>query len=239
MIANITNYFTNLNSAGQALFIVGVLLVITFIILLVIVLKPEKNKVKKIYGESAITDRENIFEEKMKDIDNIGIDDINIENDKTRNLKNIVDELKHLESKNAPTVMDKIEAYEDEQEDTAIISVEELFKANNQPSYSSNSYANNNLENTQVFEREFLNKPLVQANEEQVHFAKEEIKEELPDYLKMEEVKPIVQEREVIVEEKKIEPRREIFSSVFAEPQSGDQSNEVFLQNLKEFRNNL
>ena len=62
---------------------------------------------------------------------------------------------------------------------------------------------------------------------------------ELPDYLKMEEVKPIVQEREVIVEEKKIEPRREIFSSVFAEPQSGDQSNEVFLQNLKEFRNNL
>lgn len=239
MIANITNYFTNLNSAGQALFIVGVLLVITFIILLVTVLKPEKNKVKKIYGESAITDRENIFEEKMKDIDNIGIDDINIENDKTRNLKNIVDELKHLESKNAPTVMDKIEAYEDEQEDTAIISVEELFKANNQPSYSSNSYANNNLENTQVFEREFLNKPLVQAKEEQVHFVKEEIKEELPDYLKREEVKPIVQEREVIVEEKKIEPRREIFSSVFAEPQSGDQSNEVFLQNLKEFRNNL
>ena len=68
MIANITNYFTNLNDAGRALFIVGVLLVITFIILLIVVLKPEKNKVKKIYGESEVTDRENAFEEKMKDI---------------------------------------------------------------------------------------------------------------------------------------------------------------------------
>jgi hypothetical protein len=30
MLANITNYFSNLNSAGQALFIVGVLLIVTF-----------------------------------------------------------------------------------------------------------------------------------------------------------------------------------------------------------------
>ena len=57
MIANITNYFTNLNNAGQALFVVGVLLVITFIILLIVVLKPEKNTVKKIYGESEITQK--------------------------------------------------------------------------------------------------------------------------------------------------------------------------------------
>lgn len=264
MIANITNYFANLNSAGQALFIVGVLLVITFIALLITVFKPEKNKVKKIYGESAITDRENIFEEKMKDIDNIGIDDINIENDKTRNLKNIVDELKHLESKAAPTMLEKIEAYEDEQEDTAIISVEELFKANNagdyvnsynnysnsnstsnnysNNSYRGNNYANDNLDNTQVFQRDFVVNNIV-------HEPKNEIEtshKEFDVYNRVDEVNtpvissiPVKEEVKEIVEEKKYEPRREVFSSVFAESQSDDQSNEMFLKNLKEFRNNL
>lgn len=131
MISNILNYFTSLNSAGQALFIIGVLLVITFIVLLVIVFKPEKNKIKKIYGESAATDKEYDFEEKMKNIDNIDVNDINIENDKTRNLKSIVDELKNIENKSNYNVpKDRIEMYEDEQEDTAIISIEELLKSN-------------------------------------------------------------------------------------------------------------
>ena len=130
MIAWITNYFANLNDAGRALFIVGVLLVITFIILLIIVFKPEKNDIKKVYGESPESDRENAFEEKMKDIDNVNENDINIDNDKTRNLKNIVDELKHIEDKSGTSVVDKIDEYEDEQEDTAIISVEELLKSN-------------------------------------------------------------------------------------------------------------
>ena len=131
MISNILNYITSLNSAGQALFIIGVLLVITFIVLLVIVFKPEKNKIKKIYGESAATDKEYDFEEKMKNIDNIDVNDINIENDKTRNLKSIVDELKNIENKSNYNVpKDRIEMYEDEQEDTAIISIEELLKSN-------------------------------------------------------------------------------------------------------------
>ncbi len=68
MFGDISNYFSSLNNAGQALFIVGSLLIITFIILLIIVLKPER-KPKKIYGESVQTDRENQFEEKMKNID--------------------------------------------------------------------------------------------------------------------------------------------------------------------------
>ena len=47
MIKGILNYFSSLNTAGQALFVVGVLLIITFIVLLIIVLKPEKNKINK------------------------------------------------------------------------------------------------------------------------------------------------------------------------------------------------
>lgn len=224
MIANITNYFTNLNNAGQALFIVGVLLIITFIVLLVVVFKPDRNKVKKIYGESPITDSERILEEKMKDIDNISINDINIENDRTRNLKSIVDELKHIETKTTPTVMERIEAYEDEQEDTAIISVEELLKSNKPVTYE-----RRNLEATQVY-----NKPLI----------KPEVKPEkkiIEDDFYMEDVSEDTRKMPKIVEEKKYTPRREIFSSVYAEPSQtkNDDNNEAFLNSLKEFRSNL
>ncbi len=224
MIANITNYFTNLNNAGQALFIVGVLLIITFIVLLVVVFKPDRNKVKKIYGESPITDSERILEEKMKDIDNISINDINIENDRTRNLKSIVDELKQIETKTTPTVMDRIEAYEDEQEDTAIISVEELLRSNKPVTYEKR-----NLDATQVY-----NKPLV----------KPEVKPEkkmIEDDFYMEDVSEDTRKMPKIVEEKKYTPRREIFSSVYAEPTQAknDDNNEAFLNSLKEFRSNL
>lgn len=131
MVENVLNYFKGLNSMGQALFIVGILLILTFIVLLVTVLKPEKkSKVKKVYGESAITDKESAFEEKMKDINNIMETDINIENDKTKNLKAIVDQLKELESKNNNR-MTEIQKYEAEQENTAVISVKELLKINN------------------------------------------------------------------------------------------------------------
>ena len=133
MINNIINYFESLNGVGQALFIVGVLLVITFIALLIVVLKPEP-KSKKVYGENSYTHSEAELEEKLKDIDNITDDDINIDNDKTRNLKNIVDELKSVENKNT-TLEEMIERYEDEQENTAIISVEELLKKNKPFSY--------------------------------------------------------------------------------------------------------
>ena len=133
MINNIINYFESLNGVGQELFIVGVLLVITFIVLLIVVLKPEP-KSKKVYGENSYTHSEAELEEKLKDIDNITDDDININNDKTRNLKSIVDELKSVENKNT-TLEEMIERYEDEQENTAIISVEELLKKNKPFSY--------------------------------------------------------------------------------------------------------
>lgn len=219
MLANITNYFSNLNSAGQALFIVGVLLIVTFIVLLIVVLKPEKNKVKKIYGENAFTDRENVFEEKMKDIDNIGLDDINLENDRTRNLKNIVDELKMVEAKTAPTMMERIEAYEDEQEDTAIISVGELLKQRN-VFYSEKS----SVEKTQVY-----SKPLIEDNKKKDEdLFMEDISHELTGQIK-------------VVEEKKYTPRREIFSSVYTETSEvkSDENNEAFLNSLKQFRSNL
>ena len=195
MIANISNYFTNLNNAGQALFIVGVLLVITFIILLIVVLKPEKNDVKKIYGESIETDKENIFEEKMKNIDDIDESDINIENDRTRNLKSIVDELKHVEPKNTMSIMEQIEKYEDEQEDTAIISVEELLKAS---------------------------KAMYPKEEEVVNKKVEDDDFDIIDEEDTKEIKIIgtLDEINKRKEENKYTPRREVFSSVYSEPKN-------------------
>ena len=195
MIANFSNYFTNLNNAGQALFIVGVLLVITFIILLIVVLKPEKNDVKKIYGESIETDEENIFEEKMKNIDDIDENDINIENDRTRNLKSIVDELKHVEPKNTMSIMEQIEKYEDEQEDTAIISVEELLKA------SKAMYPK---------EEKVVNK---QVEDDDFDIIDEEDTKEIKIIGTLDEIN----KRK---EENKYTPRREVFSSVYSEPKN-------------------
>lgn len=127
MVEKISNYFMGLNIAGQALFVVGVLLILTFLILLVIVLKPSKNRVKKVYGESVLADKESTFEEKMRHIDTISEDDLNMEDAKTRNLKAIVDQLKELEEKNNGR-LNEIEKYEAEQENSAIISVEELLR---------------------------------------------------------------------------------------------------------------
>lgn len=219
MITNIINYFLNLNGAGQALFIVGILLIITFVVLLIVVFKPDKNKVKKIYGESPITDNENIFEEKMKDIDNIGIDDINLENDRTRNLKSIVDELKHVESKSSLSMMERIEMYEDEQEDTAIISVEELLK-NNKPF----TYEKRSVEETKAYTKPLINETKEKISDDDLFM--EDISHELTQPIKK-------------IEEK-AQPRREIFSSVFADSSNDmNDNNEAFLNSLKQFRNNL
>lgn len=217
MIGNISNYFYNLNNAGQALFIVGVLLIVTFIILLIVVFKPEK-KPKKIYGENPLTDRENQVLEKLKDINNISMDDINLDNTKTKDLKTIVDELKGLESKENEQ-MDIIQRYEDEQEDTAVISVNELLKA-----------------------RESYNMSRPEIKKESVH---EKIEEDL--VIGEPITKTVIKEESIEVEkpiEKKFIPSPEIFSSVFASntrPKEKEEpnNNETFLNTLKEFRNNL
>lgn len=215
MFNNIINYFTSLNAMGQALFIVGTLLVITFIILMIVVLKPEK-KPNKIYGESRFTDIENQFEEKMKDINNISLNDINLDNDKTKNLKSIVDELKELETKSNST-LNEIERYELEQENTAIISVNELLKTTRSYDVSNDEISNIRKE-TMIKEEYTYNNP-----------------------------KPVVTETMIKTEEKETVPisntasRQEVFSSVFSneEENSTDEDKEKFLNSLKEFRNNL
>lgn len=212
MFSNISDYFSSLNNAGQALFIVGGLLVITFIILLIIVLKPEK-KPKKIYGESIHTDRENQFEEKMKNIDSINEKDINIDNDKTRNLKHIVDELKQGESRVNKSI-DMMDVYENEQEDTAVISVNELLK---------NNYSKSETVNT-VKEELLFDEP----KEPEI----ENIPKPLTSNPVYEKPKKFVKSQEVFSSVFLNNTRPEV-----EKEETSD--NEKFLNTLKEFRNNL
>lgn len=217
MFDSIINYFTSLNAMGQALFIVGTLLVITFVILLIVVLKPEK-KPNKIYGENRLTDIENQFEEKMKDINNISLNDINLDNDKTKNLKTIVDELRELETRSS-SALNEIEKYELEQENTAIISVNELLKATRSFDVTNNEITNIRRETT--------------VREEYLYNDSKPIENETR----------IVEEKQVreTVPASNTVPRQEVFSSVFAntEENSSEEDKEKFLNSLKEFRNNL
>lgn len=239
MFSNISNYFSSLNSAGQALFVVGVLLIITFIIFLFVVLKPEK-KSKKIYGENPLCDKENQVLEKLKDIDNLTEHDINLENDKTKNLKTIVDELKGFDTKN-PEVMDVIEKYEDEQENTAVISVNELLKAT-EKSREKEDYYKEPVVTEEIAKKsnetidEFLfNEPTINIEK------KNEISFNAP-------IKPPEPIKKSTAYENKYTPSKEIFSSVFsdnnrpldkAKEEIVNNDNEKFLNSLKEFRNNL
>lgn len=269
MLDNIINYFTNLNTTGQALFIVGVLLVITFIILLIIVLKPDKNKIKKVYSENSKIDSENTFEAKLKDINNICDKDINIENDRTRNLKNIVDQLKDLEAKSNGK-MNEIKKYEMEQENTAIISVQELL--NNLPKDDFEMFDVEEQTSAkpepvvepprpvQVEEPKVYNKEYNNVNEYR-NIVREE---NIPQQYRTVGVENRVQQQNVNKNPTNIpepqynvsqnnaneqyRPKQEVFSPIYRdranmEEHNGNNdanaNNEQFLNSLKEFRNNL
>lgn len=106
MLMNFSSFYTQLNDIGKLVFIIVLLLFLILIILIIIMLfQKDDNKYKLIYEDDIIKDN-----------------DIDEENEKTRNLKNIVDELNKAK-------IDKTDLYEDEQEKTAIISYQELLKA--------------------------------------------------------------------------------------------------------------
>ena len=233
MISNIIDYFVGLNRFGQALFVVGSLLVLTFIILLITILKPEKNKMKKVYSENALVDKENTFEEKMRNIDSINETDINLENDKTKNLKVIVDQLKELEEKNNGR-LDEIQKYEAEQEDTAIISVEELMKkAMHQESKKQ--------EDIEILD--FDEKPTPVAVEQKIEEVQVINQDRVISQTSYQETKTYAEEK--VEEPQRYTPKQEVFSSVFgtnnrpANTNTNNPDNETFLNSLKEFRNNL
>lgn len=133
ILMNFTSFYTQLNEIGKLVFIIVLLLFLILIILIVIMIfQKDDSKYKIIYEDDVAKDN--------------GIDE---ENEKTKNLKNIVNELNKAK-------VDRTDLYEDEQEKTAIISYQELLKAAQEERVddekkpeilSSNEVSQNNVEN--------------------------------------------------------------------------------------------
>lgn len=109
VLMSISNFYTQLNDIGRLVFIIVLLLFLILIILIVIMMFQKDDKKYTL-----------VFDD--KDINDIKDGDIDENNEKTKNLKYIVDELNKAR-------VDKTDLYEDEQEKTAIISYQELLKA--------------------------------------------------------------------------------------------------------------
>lgn len=117
---NFTSFYSQLNEVGKLVFLVAVLLFFILIILIIIMMLQKTiadRQLKLIYEDEKDLDD-------FKNIENLDIRKIDINNEKTVDLRNIVDELKkHPQAENISDI------YEDEQEKTAIISYQELLKA--------------------------------------------------------------------------------------------------------------
>lgn len=116
---NFNNFYNKLNEAGQLIFWIVVILVVILFILLIIVLQ-QKSISKKLVNEYAPK-----MEPKQTDLDTETLD-IDLENEKTRNLKEITDKLQAvIDSKAIP-----LTSFEEDQEENSIISYKELMRAN-------------------------------------------------------------------------------------------------------------
>lgn len=115
---NFNNFYNKLNEAGQLIFWIVVILVVILFILLIIVLQ-QKSISKKLVNEYAPK-----MEPKQTNVDAETLD-IDLENEKTRNLKEITDKLQAvIDSKAIP-----LTSFEEDQEENSIISYKELMRA--------------------------------------------------------------------------------------------------------------
>ena len=122
LVSNFSNFYNNLNDIGKLVFFITIILFLILIILIIIMLFQKKISDKQL---SLVYEDERKLDN-IEKIEDIKDSDIDIENEKTRDLKNIVDELQKITQKGSVS-----DIYEDEQEKTAVISYKELLKAAN------------------------------------------------------------------------------------------------------------
>lgn len=125
-LLSFSSFYDRLNEVGKLVFYVVLLLFLILIVLIVMATLQNstkeaiKNKKIKILRE----DESKLEEIKKYNQMNVAVDE---NNEKTKDLKKIVDEIKKV---TYDVKEDSIEHYEDEQEKTAVISYEELINDN-------------------------------------------------------------------------------------------------------------
>lgn len=126
---NFSSFYDRLNDVGKLVFYVVLLLFLILIVLILIAILQnnaiETIKQKKI--RILREDEKKLEEIKKQNNSNIEIS-IDETNEKTRDLKKIVDQIKMV---TGDTKQDVTDIYEDEQERNAVISYKELIKGNN------------------------------------------------------------------------------------------------------------
>lgn len=122
---NFSSFYDRLNDVGRLVFYI-VLLLFFILIVLIIMAILQNNTVETLKQKriQALKEDERKLEEIKKSTNKIDIP-IDENNEKTRDLKKIVDQIKQVTS---DVKQDLTDMYEDEQEKTAVISYDELIK---------------------------------------------------------------------------------------------------------------
>jgi biopolymer transport protein ExbD len=123
LITSFNTFYRDLNDVGKLVFFIAIILLLILIVLIIIMFIQKTMAVRQI---KLLQKNEKNLELK-KDIETVDTTDIDLKNEKTRDLRNIVEELKRVSEEKKDTT----DLYEDEQEKTAIISYKELLKAAN------------------------------------------------------------------------------------------------------------
>lgn len=126
-VLNFSSFYDRLNEVGKLVFYVVLLLFLILIVLIVMAVLQNSTK-EAIQNKQIRLLKED--EKKLEELKKSNKVDITIDetNEKTKDLKKIVEEIKKV---TYDVKEDVTEIYEDEQEKTAVISYEELIKGNN------------------------------------------------------------------------------------------------------------
>lgn len=127
-ILNFSSFYERLNDVGKLVFYVVLLLFLILIVLIVMaILQNTINETVKQKRIRILREDERKLEDLKKQDTKIDIA-IDENNEKTKDLKKIVDQIKMV---TGDTKQDITDIYEDEQERSAVISYSELIKSNN------------------------------------------------------------------------------------------------------------
>ena len=125
---NFSSFYDRLNDVGKLVFYV-VLLLFLILIVLIVMAVLQNNTIETIKQKriKILKEDERKLEELKKSNTKVDIS-IDENNEKTRDLKKIVDQIREVTGEVKKDITD---VYEDEQEKTAVISYDELIRGNN------------------------------------------------------------------------------------------------------------
>jgi hypothetical protein len=225
---DIESFWQTISSNSKLFFFILIFLLLIVGIFVIVIIDKKETK-RQLVSKQSITknNKDNIIEKIESSLDN----EIDEENEKTRNLKEITDKLqKVIDSRN-----EEVENFEREQEESSIISYDELRRANDKNK-------NNFMEEKQVEKRDFIRELKIN---EPIKEEKQDVEKSIVNkdkFQKSEFISPIygVQDYD-IKSDKKHNETEEVIKNETKDLESTEKlyEEDEFLLALKKFRNTL